>query len=371
MQVRFDARGTPDALRAVLSALDAHPDVGTILFFAGEDNGYTPEGIDDILAEVQKPLLGGIFPQILHGHAHHTRGLVALGLPERAQVRVVPRLTEGSAAVEAAVAGAFPPLPSAAGGTMLLLVDGLSGHVGTVVEALFNQFGLELDYFGGGAGSMSFVQGPCVMSRSGLVADAAVLAWYPGRCGLGVAHGWRPVTEAFKVTEAEGPIVKSLDWRPAAHVYREVTEAHSGRRLDPDDFFALSKAYPFGIANLGAEMVVRDPLRLEGDHIVCIGEVPAGAFVYVLHGDHASLLDAASEARQRAEAAFAGQEVGAAVVIDCITRVLFLEGDFPQELARLGAGRAPTVGALTLGEIANSGQDYLEFYNKTVVVGLF
>ncbi|EQD46615.1 hypothetical protein B1A_14553 [mine drainage metagenome] len=56
--------------------------------------------------------------------------------------------------------------------------------------------------------------------------------------------------------------------------------------------------------------------------------------------------------------------------MDCISRALFLEQDFRQELAVIHSP-APMLGALTIGEIANSGQDYLEFYNKTAVVGFF
>jgi hypothetical protein len=56
-------------------------------------------------------------------------------------------------------------------------------------------------------------------------------------------------------------------------------------------------------------------------------------------------------------------------VIDCISRSLFLGTDFQRELAAIDDG-LPMVGALTLGEIANSGRDFLEFYNKTAVVGL-
>ena len=57
--------------------------------------------------------------------------------------------------------------------------------------------------------------------------------------------------------------------------------------------------------------------------------------------------------------------------IDCISRVLFLEKDFEKELAAVYDPKYPLFGALTIGEIANNKHDYLEFYNKTSVVGSF
>jgi hypothetical protein len=57
------------------------------------------------------------------------------------------------------------------------------------------------------------------------------------------------------------------------------------------------------------------------------------------------------------------------ILIDCISRVLFLGKEFEKEIQAVYQEDIPLIGALTLGEIANSGRDYLEFYNKTAVVG--
>ncbi|NOR26155.1 MAG: hypothetical protein GQ542_17565 [Desulforhopalus sp.] len=56
--------------------------------------------------------------------------------------------------------------------------------------------------------------------------------------------------------------------------------------------------------------------------------------------------------------------------MDCISRVLFLGDKLQEEIEAVQDASAPLIGAFTIGEIANSGKDFLEFYNKTCIVGV-
>jgi hypothetical protein len=61
-----------------------------------------------------------------------------------------------------------------------------------------------------------------------------------------------------------------------------------------------------------------------------------------------------------------------AVIVDCISRFLFLEEDFEKELINIKTQfpqNSQFWGVLTLGEIANESKENIEFYNKTCVVG--
>jgi hypothetical protein len=103
-----------------------------------------------------------------------------------------------------------------------------------------------------------------------------------------------------------------------------------------------------------------------------VGEVPAESYVDILSGSLDSLVVASNKARRLAEEAYASSMSDRLIVfIDCVSRVLYLQEDFDQELDAVFNKGDRMVGALTLGEIANSGRDYLEFYNKTSVVGIF
>jgi hypothetical protein len=373
MIIELDRTGTVDGLRQILERTAAQAAVRSLLILAADANGFTPEQVDPILTALPLPLFGGIFPEIIHGREHLGTGTLVIGLPHPTHVEVIPGLSDDRADYERLIDDELSGHPR--GNTMFVLVDGFAKRIAALIESLFSVFGHELDYIGGGAGSLgSLVDGPkpCLLTNRGLVFDCAVLALSSIPIGVGVNHGWTEVSGPHQVTRSRGNVIEELDRAPALDVYRKVVEARTGRPLTAEGFFELAKGFPFGISKLGEEKIVRDPISRTADgSLVCVGEVPQGCFVHILEGDADTLVAAARKALELARAAYAGPgEPRATLFIDCVSRRLALGDDFGRELDAVADPSIPLVGALTLGEIANSGKDYLEFYNKTSVVGV-
>ena len=194
--------------------------------------------------------------------------------------------------------------------------------------------------------------------------DCAQLVPFLGGFDIRVEHGWQPVAGPFVVSRAKANRVMSLDFRPAGRQYLDLVARTSGQVFGGDDFFSYAKAYPLGMVRPDNTFVIRDPIAIDGDSLICVGEVPDNSIVYLMHGQAQTLLDAA-------QVASAGLERASWVLAaDCISRALFLGEGFALELAAIqrGCGAKPVFGMLTLGEIANRGDASLEFLNKTLVL---
>ncbi len=256
--------------------------------------------------------------------------------------------------------------------TILVFVDGLAKRIAGLIDALFDVFGTEPHFLGGGAGSLSFVQKPCVLSNTGVHADAAVIGLLEAHSMLGVGHGWIPVVRDMQLTSVDRNVIRQIDYRPAFEVYAERVNALSSTPITPENFFQVAQAFPFGINKLAGEHVVRDPIAVTPDGaLVCVGELNQGEFVDLLTASPDQLIAAAGETARRAARSAGGN--GPTLFIDCISRALFLGDRLTEEVAAVEtlSGAQALFGAMVLGEIANSGSGYLEFYNKTSVVATF
>jgi hypothetical protein len=371
MHVEFDPTGTVTGLGEAINRLHTDPTVRAALVFAADGNDLPAGAMNDAISASPLPLLGGIFPAIAHASKNHEQGTLVVGLDHLPDYGVIDTLSAPDTAFEPAIsafADTWPDEPHDA--TYLVVVDGLAARTSDLIEALFFSLGLEHNFIGGGAGSLSLQQSPCIITPEGLHADSALVARLALPSAIGVSHGWQPISETMTVTESEGNRVRTIDWQPAAELYAREVFAHGGERIDADNFFSIAKSYPLGIARYGAEVVVRDPLMMnDAGEIVCVGEVPAGCRIRLLNGDMDTLLTAAGDARSEATTAHPQHSIDTALLFDCISRVLFLDADLDRELDAVGGG-APVHGAFTLGEIANSGRDYLDFLNKSIVYAI-
>ncbi len=254
---------------------------------------------------------------------------------------------------------------------MLVFVDGFATRMYPFINGLFDAFGLEVNYIGGGAGSL--VAGrerqPCLFTASGVISDGAVMALVETVSGVGAAHGWQALGEPMQVTGADGHALNSINFRNAFDTYVTSVAQHVHAKMDKDNFGEVSRRFPFGIARMNGEMIVRDVLKVTSDgSLVCAGEVPLDCYISIMTGNWDTLIAAAGKAAAAAAAALFGTAPTAYLLMDCISRRHFLGGRFDLELAQMSPERVPSAGACTIGEIANSGTEFLEFYNKTAVV---
>lgn len=352
-----------------LSQMAANNDVQSVLLMGADEGHPAKEELDPILAAFPKPLIGGIFPEIIADNKRTKTGFLLFPLSFQLKTTVVELSCDDSDCIDL-LKNEYDKKEIKRAQSLFVFVDAFGHKKKSFVHSLFNFFGNTVKYLGGGAGSLSFEPFDCILHNSGAHRNAAVLGLCEQPLSLGVAHGWTPIGKPLKVTKAEGNSIISLEWKPAFETYKEQIERHSGLNITEDNFFNIAKSYPLGMVKLDSEMVIRDPYRAENGVLHIVDEVPEGEYVRIMNGNIDSLLSGAGAALEEAKQYATEMDQPAMLCIDCISRVLYMQDDFTREI-NVVSGQQPVNGALSIGEIANAGETFLEVYNKTIVIALW
>lgn len=346
----------------------------SFMLLACESDTWDPAILSAWLGTVDVPIFGGIFPSIIHCATRHRHGTLVIGFPVPVEVSVIKRLSD-RAGVEQQLLASAAQLENSQ--SLIVLFDGLCPNLEAFVEGLYAIVGVRGAIVGGGAGHLDLLQHPCLLTNTGVFEDSALLVALPGVIDRGIAHGWQRLSGPFLVTRSQGNVLIELNFQPAFDVYRKAVESHSAQRFSDTDFFSIAKTFPLGIESVDNDFLVRDPIKQVGDTLICVGEVPQNATVYLLKGEAEALIASAGEAARAACAERQRRggpgDVSTAIVFDCISRVLFLGASFDDELASIDSALSDSgevFGALTLGEIANTRGGVIELMNKSTVVAL-
>jgi hypothetical protein len=257
---------------------------------------------------------------------------------------------------------------------MLVLTDGSMDDQEEVIAGAYSVVGASAPLIGGvcgpdRTGGRMFQMHGREMSTGSVV---GALVTSDGPFGIGVRHGCRKVGEPMLVTRAVGGNLYTLDDQPALHAYLDRLNAPPEAYTDTAVFESFSRPRPIGIRRRSGEEVrqVNPIAGLTETALRSRGEVPEGGLIWVMEGDHDSVLEAAGEACQVAIEGLGGAEPLGLIAFDCLSRSRMLgdEGT-ADEAARLlkEAHGAPVAGLYTWGEIART-RGINGYHNQTLAV---
>ncbi len=256
----------------------------------------------------------------------------------------------------------------------LILTDALAGYADALADALTLETAGEYQFFGGGAGDNASFERTTVFCGTQVFSDAAVALEILSRkpLGIGVSHGWEPASEPFRVTEAAGLKLVSLNGLPAVEAFEEHAHA-KGEHID------RAAPIPFFLQNIigidtGSGYRLRVPLAVNEDGSVhCAAEIPSGSIVRIMKSSHASAAEAAERATDAAIAAIGPHRPKAALFFDCVATRLRCGDHFEAEVNAVTSriGDAALAGCNTHGQIARAEGQFEGFHNCTAVVCVF
>lgn len=360
-----------DNILTAIANFDIHSD-SVLLLLVGEAVQMDIDKLIEQLSNAGHRFIGAIFPAVISEKTHSAEGVILKLLPAATAPYLIQNLDTRITLPDFEDELTFSEENQM---TAIVWIDGLTSQISNFLAELYSSLGNSVRYLGGGAGSLSLQQKPCIFNETGCFQDAALIFFTSLESQLGVQHGWQRLDGPFPATRTHRNTIAELSWRSAFEVYRDVVESDCQQSISPENFFELAKGYPFGIFKEGQEDIVRDPIIANEDgELICVGEVPENALLFILRGDPKSLVKSAKTAAEEAVQNSLTSPLDF-LVVDCISRVLFLGEQFTDELTAIEASLsritrlANVEGVLTLGEISSYGDGFLEFFNKTIVVG--
>ncbi len=341
-----------------------------ILLFVAEETPFNYKKIQPLLKKTKIIVWGGIFPEVIFEDSSYKKGVVGCSIQSLVSIEIVQNLHKFNGVLSKNIISKNTEI-------LFILNDGWSNNIPFLIETLYEISGKVMTFIGGGAGSLKNVKRPSLFTNDDLFANGAIIAGIEGYMSVGVEHGWESIYGPVIANEVEKHILKSVNWESAYKYYKKVVDQDSGMKLGSDNFLQLSKCYPFGILKYDKEIILRAPIGIDSENNILLGsEIPKNSMLMIMKGDHKKLISAAGSATEQAKEIFIVKKKTLpkkALIIDCITRALFLEKMFEDELKIIkekGDAGITLFGFLSLGEIASYGEKYIELYNKTIVIGM-
>jgi len=340
-----------------------------LLLLTCVDNNYDELLLNKILCDCTLPIGGGMFPKVIYQGKNYTKGAIIVGLKIKPTIinYSMPNSTDQDITLYIKnKSKLIQGLKS-----FIIISDALCDASEDFVDHFYNYMGSGVNTIGGGAGSLDFLPRPVIYTNNGIKGYITQVIALPVSLKNSIGHGWEIAKGPYLVTSADGHYVHSLNYKPTFSLYKEEIQEQINRPLSDDFFVEYAKRFPLGMVSLDGEVLVRDPIQTNASYLECVGNVLVNSMVYLLTSDKKKML--ASSQKVANEIAQYQQKNTTHLLFNCISRDSFLGDEINDELSTIQntLPETPLIGAMALGEIANTNNGSIRLLNKTTVLGSF
>jgi len=368
-KIKFYDGQEPEGWQPFLNELSKDNAKG-ILLFVGEETPFDYKQLQPLLKKMDIEVIGGIFPEVIYNGLLYKQGVVGCAFQSSVSIEVIKDLSKFK--------GNFSKnFVSKNTRTLLIFTHAYTDNIPLFIETLYEKNLKEITFIGGSAGSLVNINQQSLFTCDNIFAGGAIIAAVEDFMSVGINHGCQPVSEPAIASSVDTNIIKSINWEPAFEYYKKIVEQDTGIKLTVDGFLDVAKSYPLGMLKYDTEIVLRVPVGVgEENSLLFSTEMPENSVLVVTKAYTDKLTAAAGTATEQAKIAFESKmnkSPDKALIVDCLARSLFLEERINDELkiiANKAGNDVSLFGFLSLGEIASTGDKYIEMHNMTVVVAM-
>ena len=317
------------------------------------------EGIRSVLQSV--PVVGGSTAGELTPEGPQTHSCVVLALGYHDDFTMSwgvgtglerdPRLAGHDAALQA-----MQQFPGRQRSGFIFFGDGLLTGYGDVVRGIQEVLGTSSLVAGGLMGDDLRFTATYQYADDRVLTRAVSGLLLGGLCviGVGVEHGFTPISRPLRVTKAYRSVLRELDGRPAVSVYEHYFGPSMMETVRHGGLSRELICYPLGMQLETGGHLLRNVMAFGPDgSLECTGEVAEGMTMQLMIGSKEVALEAAAVAARRAVRSL--QSVRFVLVFDSVVRKRLLGRETTvafQRLRNVIGPSVPVLGCYTYGEQA-------------------
>ncbi len=258
--------------------------------------------------------------------------------------------------------------------SVLLFVYWLNPSIYESLDRIFSYTSEDVSIMGAGCGRTSRDYNG-IITKNGLDLHEDVLVLTSSqKLSIGVKHSVAFHNGYYIARTEYGNKITTINGTNAAPFYINMIKKYFDEDVTPENIFSIGVKYPIGLGATRGEHPIRVPVAIEGESIIVGGPMDREHTISLMCANSKTLLEASSLAMMEVK-----KEVGDVAQKECFIiegagRQISLGERFSEELESIASNFLhPTqcYGILSLGEIANSSDKYIEYSNEACVIGVF